>query len=524
MRQPERQPEVEALIERAMRSKDTHLDLESYQLTTLPKSLASLTNLTQLNLDLALLDDLSILQNIPNLSTVTFRKTSFPRRYWTKISEWQSIWLIDEYNYKCRHLLVQKFGLDRMFTDIANNISYPFELNLNDCNLFQLPENISNLTNLTALDISHNNLTVLPESIGEIASLISIDASNNQLTSIPDSISKLGNLIDLDLGDNRLEKLPDSIGNIQGLNHLCLRSNKLTILPETIGNLTNLITIDIEDNQVYKIPNSIGNLIELEWKLYLSDNNLTLLPESIGNLVGISILFLDGNKLTALPENIGNLTNLVELNLEDNQLKSLPKSIGNLTNLVELYLGDNQLKFLPESIGNLTNLVELYLEGNQLESLPKSIANLSSLAHIDLTNNPLDDDLSILQSLPQLETVVFLGVELSDSRYWTKLSDWKPQWLLDEENVEIRRMLIQHFGYESICHELDAIELDTWREYTLLKIDAEVDVEPMVLLKMTCPSTAHIHILRVPPEMMSAESAITWVNHGIHPDKFAMQT
>ena len=47
---------------------------------------------------------------------------------------------------------------------------------------------------------------------------------------------------------------------------------------------------------------------------------------------------------------------------------------------------------------------------------------------------------------------------------------------------------------------------------------------PMVLLKMTCPSTAHIHILRVPPEMMSAEAAITWVNHGIYPDKFSVQT
>ena len=48
--------------------------------------------------------------------------------------------------------------------------------------------------------------------------------------------------------------------------------------------------------------------------------------------------------------------------------------------------------------------------------------------------------------------------------------------------------------------------------------------QPMVLLKMTFPSTGHIHILRVPPEMTSAEAAITWVNHGIHPDEFTVQT
>lgn len=46
----------------------------------------------------------------------------------------------------------------------------------------------------------------------------------------------------------------------------------------------------------------------------------------------------------------------------------------------------------------------------------------------------------------------------------------------------------------------------------------------MLLLKLTCLSTQDIHILRVPPEMTSAEAAITWVNHGIHPDEFAVQT
>jgi leucine-rich repeat protein SHOC2 len=102
--------------------------------------------------------------------------------------------------------------------------------------------------------------------------------------------------------------------------------------------------------------------------------------------------------------------------------------------------------------------------------------------------------------------------------------------------------LVEQLGYEKICADLDANKLDTWREYTLLKIDGVEAVynedeesidspeatlrerERMVLLKMTCPSTAHIHILRVPPGMTSAEAAITWVNHGIHPDRFAVQT
>lgn len=64
----------------------------------------------------------------------------------------------------------------------------------------------------------------------------------------------------------------------------------------------------------------------------------------------------------------------------------------------------------------------------------------------------------------------------------------------------------------------------SWREYYLMKIHAGVDVEPIFLLKITCPSTNHIHVLRVPHTMTSAEEAITWINHGIHPDNFAVQT
>jgi hypothetical protein len=123
---------------------------------------------------------------------------------------------------------------------------------------------------------------------------------------------------------------------------------------------------------------------------------------------------------------------------------------------------------------------------------------------------------------PKIKVRMF-GIDLP-RRYWTKLSNWNPKWLLDENNAGIRRVLIQQIGYDRICQELDAIDLDTWREYTLLKIDLDLDKEPMVFLKMTCPSTGHVHVLRVPPDMTSAEAAITWVNHGIHPDEFAIQT
>ncbi len=41
---------------------------------------------------------------------------------------------------------------------------------------------------------------------------------------------------------------------------------------------------------------------------------------------------------------------------------------------------------------------------------------------------------------------------------------------------------------------------------------------------MICPSTKFLHVLRVPPEMKSAREAIRWVNWGIDPEDFAVQT
>jgi leucine-rich repeat protein SHOC2 len=290
----------------------------------------------------------------------------------------------------------------------------------------------------------------------------------------------------------------------------------------------------------------------------------------------------------------------------------LPENIGNLTRLNQLYLHDNQLTVLPESISELGKLKELDISGNQIRSLPQSMSGLTNLVELNICYNPLTD-LSILQTLPRLKHVIFLGewihlhrrywtkfsewksewildeksgrvrsilirqfgldriltdlanifepdesnLELKTTesvkeidnltqlkiswmlnvnlprRYWRKFSEWKAEWLLDEKNAEIRRRLIEHIGYERICDELGAIAIDIWQEYTLLKIDniqivyqgwKEVGKEPMMLLKMTCPSTAHIHILRVPPDMTSAEAAIVWVNHGIHPSKFSVQT
>ncbi|MCC3419248.1 MAG: leucine-rich repeat domain-containing protein [Microcoleus sp. PH2017_07_MST_O_A] len=122
------------------------------------------------------------------------------------------------------------------------------------------------------------------------------------------------------------------------------------------------------------------------------------------------------------------------------------------------------------------------------------------------------------------------GVNLPEKYGQIHPNQWEARWILEEENAELRRALIQGIGYARICSELQATELDSWQEYTLLKIDFEDDFDesgqplPVFLLKMTCPSTGHIHSLRVPPDVVSAKEAIRWVNWDIDSEEFSVQT
>jgi Leucine-rich repeat (LRR) protein len=82
---------------------------------------------------------------------------------------------------------------------------------------------------------------------------------------------------------------------------------------------------------------------------------------------------------------------------------------------------------------------------NQLTSLPKSLGQLINLQNLAFDGNPLTN-LSTLQQLnrPYLEVRCF-GIYLP-RRYWKKFTDWQPECLFDEDNTEIRHVLIQQLG------------------------------------------------------------------------------
>lgn len=86
--------------------------------------------------------------------------------------------------------------------------------------------------------------------------------------------------------------------------------------------------------------------------------------------------------------------------------------------------------------------------------------------------------------------------------------------ILNTENVELRRVLLEQLGYETFLQQVGGVvrhqDRDAGGERQLVCVAFDDD-EPLMVLKVTCPSTGHIHILRVPPYMRSCHQAAAWI-------------
>ncbi|MDH5681245.1 MAG: leucine-rich repeat domain-containing protein [Spirochaetota bacterium] len=307
--------------------------------------------------------------------------------------------------------------------------------------------------------------------------------------------------LNLALTGKKIRTLPDCVRNVKGLEILTLVDTKLACLPESIGELSNLQRLNLHDNQLKALPESLGNLSQLRY-VNLSDNNLCSLPDNIGKLESLEEFNLSDNELSHLPDSMGNLKNIRELNLSNNRLSRLPESICELEHIERLDISHNQIKTLPDSFQQLSKLNYFTLD-------VLAIANLKKPLNHYTTSDILFQIDGIYVDPPE---------QCLDQAF----SEWKEEWLLEFSNVEHRMMLVKVLGYERIMKKLGSVtlhkELDSFgNEMELHKIELSSKVksgeepeEDIVLLKVVCPSTGKIHILRVPPDMTNCEKARRW--------------
>lgn len=263
------------------------------------------------------------------------------------------------------------------------------ELNLSECGLKTLPQELVCLQGLEELNVSKNKFQgVVPRVICELKNLKTLILEKCGLNDLPDEFAKLQGIESLDLNSNKFEKVPKALYELKNLKMLSLNNSGLNDLPDEFAKLQGLESLTLVNNGLYEFPKVLCQLTSLK-KLDLLRCGLKTLPDTLEVLQKLEKLYLPLNQLVCdkwldsrdLPQVIFKLRNLQELDLCDCNIPScstLPKEFINLQNLKKLFI--NSADFwsdssvvvsssqFPSDTTVLSNLkIQIESRGEQLE-------------------------------------------------------------------------------------------------------------------------------------------------------------
>jgi len=127
---------------------------------------------------------------------------------------------------------------------------------------------------IVEIDWDNIGITTLPEPISNLRELTYLDLAGNNLTSLPLGIQDLSNLVELIVYENSLAYFPEGIGNLSKLEVLEAYNNLLIELPITIGNLTSLLELRLQNNLMIELPSELCNIIPQLTSLNVACNQL----------------------------------------------------------------------------------------------------------------------------------------------------------------------------------------------------------------------------------------------------------
>jgi internalin A len=540
----------------------TTLILEHNQITNI-SSLGSLANLTTLHLNSNQITHISSLGSPANLTTLHLN--------WNQISNISSLGSLT--NLTTLHLF------NNQITNISSlgSLTNLTTVSLGNNQISNI-SSLGSLINLTTLDLGNNQISDI-SSLGSLTNLTTIYLNYNRITDIS-ALRKLTNLTTLHLNDNRITDI-SGLRELTNLTTLNLRNNQITEIsvlgllaqkhlalstrpidaeqataavkvayaaigleaPEVIIcssprdaylQIFNLLKCDRSQNCSNKWRwNRWGK--KLDWKsISLSIvgefaspavwqhelDRMTIESEADSTLIWLMREFADEYGLSE-----PTIEHDFSHSLYDLTSPETPTTLLKEIYLTELYISSSGINLSQKAQEILRCQNLLFEHCGFIFPFEKICAVCDRPRHLrfDSQNRLHAEAEPAIEFADGWNFYYYHGVRLPEKYGQFHPNQWQSQWLLTEENAELRRVLIQGIGYDRIIKELSAKQIDSWQEYALLQID-HADVEPICLLKMTCPSTGFIHALRVPPNLTSAREAIGWVNWDIYPEEFSVQT
>lgn len=199
------------------------------------------------------------------------------------------------------------------------------------------------LINLKSFSL-HNVSRRSPHEICLLPSFERLNLNSNALTTESICwISQLSNLTELNLSFNMIDEIPLQLCSLTKLQKLSFYHNLLSALPSTISSLTNLVELSIGKNKSLRTKeiDKLSALTNLE-NLSLESVSLKKVPLFLTDLTSLNYLYLnDNNKIEHVPPELSVLIGLEWLDISGNNIEMIPPCLSVLTNLTQLYIGCN---------------------------------------------------------------------------------------------------------------------------------------------------------------------------------------
>ena len=191
-------------------------------------------------------------------------------------------------------------------TSTPSHLASLVELDLKDCRLSSLSNNIQHCTNLQKLDISSNpELTTLPDELRQCTQLEILFSSSNPGMTV----------------------MPTVLGQLSSLTRLGWRSGSITAL-SAVSLPPNVVHLILTDNQIQRLDDDdqVWERLRHVRKLMLSHNQIQSLSSTgIAKMVDLELLRLAGNQLTSIPNTLWSLPKLCWLTISGNPGLGLPR-------------------------------------------------------------------------------------------------------------------------------------------------------------------------------------------------------
>lgn len=292
-----------------------------------------------------------------------------------------------------------------------------------------------------------------------------LDFSYLGLSSIPQELSLLSHVKALDLRGNKLNHLPTCVLELHHLKELYLGNNSLADLPARFECLKDLEILYLDRNKFSRLPQVLENLPKLK-ELSITYNNLRSLSITPGSFRSLKNLYLNQNAIVSLDSTIGHLTTLERLYLSYNPLNHIADEIGQLKNLIVLQLDGNLLVSLNESIAELDALEYISCDQEQIQQLEAMPFNRADERIIYLTN--LDDDIFGTGIMPLRLNHLQEEDEIDEEEAFMKLSMEH----IMEPIYDVAKLQPKESGFWDVLEEIPDFKRFVIREMYELDFDA----------------------------------------------------